>query len=195
MAAHVGGMLMDKVRTIRAVYLCIGLALLAIAWPELGLWAWPVVPMFFFPNCVCCGSSQCGISGFACNPWSPPTTITADISGITGAYCPSGLDCIDIDGTYVLGSYADLTSGCRWQLTNNPFCATTPTSYTITVFLGTSGLRVLTRVSTSIGGNIEFLSSVLGTAPIDCTTLGTVNCTYSTHNFCNPTVAISDVTF
>jgi hypothetical protein len=127
LAAYVGGMLMSKVRTVRAVYLFIGLAVLAIAWPELGLWAWPVLPMFLFPSCVCCGGA-CAL----CATGTSTSQFQVDVSGFSD-FGSCGV-CASLDGTYVLTQISP--TSCQWRYDFTETCAFNRVLINMTSFFG-----------------------------------------------------------
>ena len=109
---------MDKVRTIRAAYMCIGLVALAVACPELALWSWPVVPMFFFPNCVCCGTGVC----IVCTSSASAEQYQIDISGVGNGTCA---DCDTFNGTWVVtrgASRCGVANGCNWDYITPDMC-------------------------------------------------------------------------
>lgn len=131
---------MDKVRTIRAAYICIGLAMLAVVWPELALWSWPVVPMFFFPSCVCCGTPCTLCSAFT-------EEYQVEITDTTCSSCASPANFFD--GTWVLertGTCGGSFTPCSWKddtpmtcetsgaLTCIQMAVTVPFNYTLSVF-------------------------------------------------------------
>lgn len=100
-----------KVRTIR-------LWLLTVLVVALGCWepaAWFGVPLFFFPNCACCGITCVGCPGTA------PEQLQVDIASATNAGCTG---CTNFNASHILDYEAGGTVcglggyGCAWEFSD-----------------------------------------------------------------------------
>ena len=164
------------------------------------------VPLFFWPNCPCCGS-PCGTSDPACQSgYNPPASVTVVFVGIDGtANCPATGDvCADLNGTYVVPSLTESTAFCRWHYAMS-FCdgviGTGPYITSLYVFLQSiAGAPRQTKVRvqySGINGEMEWTSATFGNAPVDCNSISSpVSCPPSFDGIaCNNAASTCDVTF
>ena len=101
-----------KVQIVRAWAAAAAFSLLGIWEPS--MW-FGIVPLFFFPSCLCCGT-PCT----CCDPTTVPSTYQIDTSGFTNGLCTS---CANYNGSFIATqdfSVCEVTlgiSGCCWVYT------------------------------------------------------------------------------
>jgi len=151
---------------------CIALIVAVLTAPDptlLMLW-----PLSFLFNC-CCNTDICGASTPACTVGTRPSSVTIDISGITGT-C-AGAACATLDGLYVLPYREDLGNGCRYFLDFADFCASQSNAingvdFNIQTAAGQVDL-VATFLTSHAGQQASFFLNNYAASPLDCSTIGT----------------------
>jgi hypothetical protein len=129
----------------------------------------PVVPLFFFPTCVCCPQATCGD---ACTTF--PASITVTFSGFSNtAACTS---CASYNTTYVINN-STTSPTCTYSRPTNP--GPCSGSDAVTIALSLQGGQTRLVITNSINVDASPLHTVvifqkdLGAGPIACSGYGT----------------------
>jgi hypothetical protein len=173
-----GRVLMErKAAIVRFWFVALGVALLGLWEPV--MW-FGVVPLFFFPGCVCCGQ-DCGNS---CSSGSGPAEVVLTVASVANGSCAF---CNDFNGTFVGTFFDELNGGiavCRYRSFGVGITCGANTFNLLEVAVGTNpggvGVGAVRVLVLWIGGGAtpgaERWSNSYGAPPLDCTTLWPANC-------------------
>jgi hypothetical protein len=139
----------------------------------------PVVPLFFFPSCTCCGSSEpCEVT--FCDSGTTPDELTVILdgmqnnAGVLGCQ-DAGLGCTWYNGRSFI--VTKIEGQCQWNLSFAGPCSVPPnTNHSLVVQLFQSGTDLKIRVIMStpaVAGGFQWENTLSATMPFDCSTLTT----------------------
>lgn len=155
----------------------------------IGCWEptlWFGVPLFFFPNCACCGAVACA----HCSGTTTPRNMQVELSGITDGACT---ECAEMNTTWVLPQATE--ASCFWVTEDIDTCDFTSVSVQIQGLFGSVfSLVQVEKLAPALGG-LGWQASV-GSDPTNCTAINSLAHTPGSDGDCvisGSTCLLSDI--